>query len=134
MPHVSGKKLDPMLLEKLFGKLLMILNQAQNRGHLSTIVNELFTSTEKIMVSKRLAIILMLSSHTPQHRIVDLLKVSPATVSKMSLKKEIGKYKVILKISQKEKSSIEKLIWGILTAGGIMPPKIGRKYWMKHIK
>ena len=134
MPHVSGKELDPILLERLFGKLLEILGQAQNRRNLSLVANELFTATEKVMLAKRIAIVLMLASNTPQHRVVYILKVSPTTVAKISLGIEIGKYKNILKISQKEKTDIEKLVWNILTVGGIMPPKIGKKYWTKYIK
>ncbi|OGI89674.1 hypothetical protein A2911_02635 [Candidatus Nomurabacteria bacterium RIFCSPLOWO2_01_FULL_40_15] len=134
MPHVSSKKLDPKLLEKLSRKLLAVLEKAQNKQSFSSVVNELFTSTEKIMLAKRLAIILMLSSRVPQHKVVDILKVSPSTVAKTSLQIEIGKYKNILKISKKEKMDIEKLVWNILTVGGIMPPKVGRKYWKKYSK
>ena len=134
MPHISSKKLNSQLLKKLFGKLLTVLRQAQNKKYLSLVVNELFTSTEKIMLAKRLAIILMLANSTPQHKIVDILKVSPTTVAKTSLGIEIGKYEAILKISKQEKLDMEKLVWNILTVGGIMPPKVGRKYWRKYTK
>jgi Trp operon repressor len=134
MPHISSKKLSPKLTEKLFGKLIAVLGKAQNQQSLPLITNELFTATEKIMLAKRLAIILLLVKNIPQHRIVETLNVSPSTVAKTSLMIEIGKYNAILKISQKEKLDIEKLVWNILTAGGIMPPKVGRKYWRKYKK
>ena len=134
MPHISGKKLNSNISEKLFTKLIAILGKAKEKQHLDLVINELFTPIEKIMLAKRLAIILMLANNTPQHRIVDILKVSPSTVSKMSLKIEVGKYAIILKISKKEKTDIEKIVWQILTVGGIMPPKVGRKYWRKHYK
>ncbi len=132
MPHVSSKKLNPKLLEELFGKLLAVFGQAQNKRYLKEVTRELFTRTEKIMLAKRLAIVLMLANNTPQHRVVNILKVSPTTVAKTSLGIEIGKYDAILKISKKEKTDIEKLVWNILTVGGIMPPKVGRKYWRKY--
>ena len=134
MPHVSSKKLDSGLSEKLFKELIVIFGKAQDKKFLSLVMNELFTETEKIMLAKRLAIVLMLSSKTPQHRVVEILKVSPTTVAKTSLGIEIGRYKSILKISSKEKTDIEKIVWNILTAGGIMPPRHGRKYWTKHFK
>lgn len=134
MPHVSSKKLNSRLLEKLSGKLLAVLGQAQNKKLLSVVTNELFTRTEKVMLAKRLAIILMLANNIPQHRVVEILKVSPTTVSKTSLGIDIGKYTAILKISKKEKIDLEKLVWNILTIGGIMPPKVGRKYWRKYSK
>lgn len=134
MPHISSKKLSSHFSEKLFRKLLAVLGQAQNKQSLASVVNELLTPTEKTMLAKRLAIILMLESNTPQHRVVEILKVSPSTVAKISLKIEIDKYTAILKISQREKIDLEKLVWNILTAGGIMPPKVGRKYWRKYSK
>lgn len=130
MPHISSKKLNQKILEELFDKLFSILSKGERKGLLSSVVNELVTSTEKIMIAKRLAIILMLTSNIPHERVAQVLQVSPTTVSKMSLKVEIGKYKSILKVSQKEKVDIEKLIWNILTVGGIMPPKVGRRYWI----
>ena len=134
MTHVSSRKLEKDFLEKLFSKLVSTLGKAQTRNSLTSVTNELLTPTEKIMFAKRLAIVLLLSSKTPQHKIVDLLKVSPTTVAKASLGIEIGKYKNILKISSQEKIDLEKIIWTILTAGGFMPPKVGRKRWSKISK
>lgn len=132
MPHISSKKLNPRLSEKLFKKLIAILGKAQDKQYLNIVINELFTQTEKIMLAKRLAIILMLSNNVPQHRIVYILRVSPTTVAKSSLKIEAGKYSTILEISKKEKVDIEKIVWQILTVGGIMPPKVGKRYWRKY--
>jgi len=134
MTHVSSKKLNPRFLEKLFVKLLAVLGRAENKNTLSLVANELFTSTEKIMLAKRLAIILLLANNIPQHRITETLKVSPTTVAKASLGIEIGKYAAILKVSKKEKIDLEKLVWNILYVGGIMPPMVGEKYWRKYSK
>jgi|SRR3989344_6326125 len=133
MPHVSSKKLSPGLLEKLFVELLAILEKAHRKNYLSSVIDELLTPIEKTMVAKRLAIVLMLTSNTPYHKVADILNVSPTTVTKLSLEIEIGKYKTILKISKKEKIDLEKIVWSIMTAGGIMPPKAGRKYWTKYL-
>ena len=134
MPHISSRRLDSALLEKLFNKLVTIFEKAQSKKSLQLLIDEILTSTEKIMIAKRLAIVLMLSGNTPQHKIADVLKVSHTTVVKMSLGVEIGKFNSILKISKEERVDIEKLVWNILTVGGIMPPKIGRKYWRKYSK
>jgi Trp operon repressor len=131
MPHISSKKLDKSFVEKLFKKFITVLGRAQNKNSLSLVMKELLTKTEKIMFVKRLSIILMLANSLPQHKIVDILGVSPSTVAKISLHLEIGKYDNILKVSEKEKVDLEKLIWNILTVGGIMPPKVGKKYWRR---
>jgi len=131
MPHISKKKLDQKTLEKIFKKLIIILGRAQNHKKLAPILDELLTETEKIMLAKRLAIVLMLSGNTPQHRISEALLVSPSTITRMSLSLEIGKYDLIRNISKKDRIDLEKIIWLLLTAGGIMPPRAGRKYWRR---
>jgi len=132
MPHVSKKKLDKETFEKIFRKLIAVLERAQNQKKLTPILDELLTETEKIMLAKRLAIVLMLSGNTPQHRISEALFVSPSTVTRISLSIEVGKYDLITSISKKDRIDLEKIIWLLLTAGGIMPPRVGRKYWRKQ--
>lgn len=134
MPHVSRHKLNPELSRNIFRKFIATFERASQNHGISAIIEELFTDTEKIMFAKRIAIVLMLANKTPQHRIVDILKVSPTTVARISLQVEIGKYDMILKTSRQEKIDMEKLVWNILTVGGIMPPRVGRSYWRKYSK
>lgn len=131
MPHVSKRKLDQKTFDKIFKKLVIVLERAQSKQKLISVLDELLTETEKIMLAKRLAIILLLCGETPQHRIAEVLLVSPTTVSKIALQVEIGKYDSIKNISTKEKIDLEQAVWLLLTAGGIMPPRTGSKYWRK---
>jgi Trp operon repressor len=131
MPHISSKKLNKKVYKSLATKLLRIFEKAEKNKVMGKFLQELLTRTEKIMLAKRLAIIFMLSAELPQEKIASVLKVSPTTISKASLKIEIGKYDTIIKISRKEKFDLEKLVWSILTIWGLMPPKVGRKYWRK---
>lgn len=134
MPHVSKRKVGQKVLNKISVQFINIFIKSQNNRRLASLFNELFTPTEKIMFSKRVAIVLMLKNSIPQHRIVEILKVSPTTVARMSLDVEIGKYDLIIDTSKKEKIDIEKLVWNLLTAGGVLPPRNGRKYWTKFSK
>ncbi|MFA6397227.1 MAG: hypothetical protein WDK96_00045 [Candidatus Paceibacterota bacterium] len=129
MPHISKNKISSKLYEKIFLKLISILEKAGNKNYLNLVIRELFTKTEKIMLAKRLAIILMISDNIPQHRVVEILKVSPSTVAKISLQVDVGKHKRLLEISKIEKIDLEKIVWKILTFNGVMPPKTGKKYW-----
>ncbi len=131
MPHVSKNKLDEQTFERIFKKLISVLEKAHGKNKFISVVEELLTETEKIMLAKRLAIVLMLFGDTPQHRISEVLFVSPSTIARISLAIELGKYNVIKSISTKERVDLEKIIWLLLTAGGIMPPRAGRKYWKK---
>ncbi len=127
MPHVSNQKLDSDTQIKLFKKLLKLLEA-------TSAASELLTRTEKIMLAKRLAMIMMLSDDLPQHKISEILKVSPSTVARFSLRVESGQYKNIVKILHKPKIDLEKIVWGILTAGGYLPPRVGKRYWTKYRK
>ena len=131
MPHVSKKKLDSQTLDKLFDQLIGLLKHAQDKKKFPSVLEELLTDTEKIMLAKRLAIVLLLFGEIPQHRIAEALLVSPTTVTKFSLWIEIGKYNSIKNISTKEKIDLEKIIWLLLTAGGVLPPRTGGRYWRK---
>lgn len=129
MPHVSKRKLDPKTTDKIFKKLVIILERAQSKQKFVAVLDEILTKTEKIMLAKRLAIAILLFGDTPQHRIADALLVSPTTVSKIALQVEIGKYDSIKNIAIREKIDLEKVVWLFLTAGGILPPRAGGKYW-----
>ncbi|MDP2641957.1 MAG: Trp family transcriptional regulator [bacterium] len=132
MPHVSKRKLDRETFDKIFIKMIRILERAQSKNKFTSVLEEILTETEKIMLAKRLAVVLSLLADIPQHRIADTLLVSPTTVSKISLQLEVGKYDSVKSISIKEKLDLEKMIWLLLTAGGIMPPRVGGKYWRKR--
>lgn len=73
----------------------------------------------------------MLSKEIPQHRIVAILKVSPSTVAKMSLKLRLGKYDAILKAFERKNSGLIEFLEYLLSGGGLMPPKYGRGRWKR---
>lgn len=129
MPHVSKRKLNQKTFDRIFKKLVTVLEHAQNKKKFVSVLDELLTKTEKIMLSKRLATVLLLFGDTPQHRIAEALIISPTTVSKIALRVEIGKYDSIKNISTREKVDLEKVIWLLLTAGGVLPPRTGGRYW-----
>lgn len=131
MPHVSKRKLNKETYNKLFNKFISVFKDAHKNNNFDSVLHELFTKTEKIMLTKRLIIILLLSKKIPQHRIVDILHVSPSTVAKMSLNLEIGKYDSILKSVSKKNTGFLELIEFLLSGGGIMPPIAGRGRWKR---
>jgi len=131
MPHISKKRLKKKTFRKINEELLAVFTLAQNQHEFAPLFNDLVTRTEKIMLAKRLAVILMLSKEIPQHRIVKALKVSPSTVAKMSLKLDIGKYKSVLKLSSKQGFDIIEFLEFMLSGGGLMPTRYGRGRWKK---
>lgn len=134
MPHISKKKIRRETYRKLNKKLLATFESSYTSRNFPKFFGELFTKTEKVMLTKRLVIILLLSKEIPQHRIVTALKVSPSTVAKMSLKLEIGKYNEIVKALETKKGGFVELIEFILSGGGLMPPIAGRGRWKRIFK
>ncbi|MGB3922227.1 MAG: Trp family transcriptional regulator [Minisyncoccia bacterium] len=125
MPHVSSRKLDKAISKKLWNQFLKTFEDAGKRSATNAIISELLTHTEKIMLAKRLAIILLLERSIPQHVISNKLNVSVSTVTRMSLNVEVGKYSEILKISGKKR--ILDVLERIILMG--MPPRTGRGRW-----
>jgi len=131
MPHVSRRKIKKEAYRKLSKKFLTIFESAYKEHNFPKFFGELFTKTEKVMLTKRLIVILLLSKEIPQHRIVDILHMSPSTVAKMSLKLENGKYDSIVKIATKKSAGLLNLLEYLLSGGGMMPPIAGRGRWKK---
>lgn len=84
MPHVSRRKLDPRVEKELYTLLDYTL------GHLKPdeaqkLLEALLSQTEKLMLGKRIAAILLLDDGLPQAHIAETIKLTPETISKLSL-------------------------------------------------
>jgi len=110
MTHNSKKELDSDIAERLDIQFAKIIKLAGQKEYTSSITEEFFTKAEKVMFSKRLGAILLLNKKLPQHIICEMLKMSPSTVSKLSLSLEVGKYNDIVRLFQKENKFLDILI------------------------
>jgi len=130
MPHISKIKLKKDHSDKLYFELLRTFERSFKKGKTKLVFNQFLTDTEKLMFTKRLAIMALLSKGASNADITKFLSVSPSTVEKMSLKFEYGSYDAIIKHGLGQND-----IWGILeqifTAGGLMPSKVGKDRWQK---
>lgn len=128
MPHVSSKKLKKETLNKLYSEFGKALEKSAQKSGTKFFLEDLLTKTEKIMLAKRFAIIYLLSQDVPVSYIVESLGVSYPTLSRMSLKYDIGKYSLLLKtLGEKDKTNIWEILEKILKAG--LPPRYGRGRW-----
>ncbi|OGI63338.1 hypothetical protein A2818_01335 [Candidatus Nomurabacteria bacterium RIFCSPHIGHO2_01_FULL_40_12] len=127
MPHVSSKKLKKEHLQKLYNEFSSALEKSAKKSWIKFFLNDFLTHTEKIMLAKRFAVIYLLSKDVPSSYIAEALCMSPATISRMSLKYEIGKYFSLLKTIKKEDENIWEILEKILRAG--LPPIAGRGRW-----
>lgn len=127
MPHISSKKLEKEYLQKLYNEFSTALEKSAKKSRGKFFLNDFLTRTEKIMLAKRFAVIYLLSKDVPVTYIAEALCMSPATIFRMSLKYDIGKYSSLLKSIKNENKDIWKILEKILKAG--LPPRAGRGRW-----
>lgn len=127
MPHISAKKLKKEHLQKLYNEFSMALEKSSRKSGTKVFLTDFLTRTEKIMLAKRFAVIYLLSLNVPSSYISNALGMSPATIARMSLKYEIGKYSSLLRSVKNTDRNIWDILEKILRAG--LPPIAGRGRW-----
>ena len=127
MPHISSKKLKQEHLQKLYNEFSVALEKSARKSWVKIFLNDFLTRTEKIMLAKRFAVIYLLSKDVPASYIAESLRMSPATIFRMSLKYDIGKYSSLLKAIKDENKDFWVIFEKILKAG--LPPIAGRGRW-----
>ncbi len=134
MPHVSDKKLDEKYYNKLYLELIKILDFVGYSGENSRLLEEFFTETERIMFTKRLAVICLLQEGVSKPYISDLLLVSPSTVDRISLQYEIGNYSYLASVIKKHNKTIWELLENFISDS--VSKQVGKKRtaWMTKIE
>lgn len=115
MPQVSKRKLSRDIESKITESLLEAISQVRSKAEVSIFIEDLLTPTERIMVSKRLSIAILLLKGWNYDSIKDLLKVSSETVSRIAL---------ILKTKKGYRVAMEKLL----------NTEAGRQFWQDIVK
>ena len=128
MPHVSSKKIKKEVLNKLYSEFNGALEKSARKSGTRLFLGDLLTRTEKVMLAKRFAVIYLLSKKVPHSYISESLGISYPTISRMSLKYDLGKYSLLLKtIKSLDQEDIWRILEKILKAG--LPPRAGRGRW-----
>ncbi len=91
MPHVSKRKISNAARKDLDGHLLSFLDEADARTR-QRIFKELLTKTERLMIAKRLAMIILLEEDNSLYQIENTLAVSPSTAARFSQSLDGGAY------------------------------------------
>jgi len=124
MPQVSKCKLPNERLEEIFDLFLTSISIQPSKTSIANFLGELLTPTEKIMLSKRVAIGYLLAKNYDYRSISLILKVS-TTVGEVATQYKYGKHlkKVVEKLVKDKKHSqtfhdIEQLFLDLLASGG----------------
>ena len=127
MPHVSKKKLKKKIFIKIGEQLSDTIAKANSARELRWVFKELITPTERIMLAKRLAIMLMLEKGYSFNIIQRTLKVTPQTIVRFWKITKQSSYKPVIKeiSANKTKSSFWQELEELILLG--MPPR-GRQW------
>lgn len=132
MPHVSSNKLDREVLRSLHDRLIELLAGITQRTDLSDVLADLLTKTERTMIAKRLAIVVMLHKRYPFAVISRTLKVSEATISVMKDRMDRGGRGFEKALARLEKErKLEALLAKLdrIISLFALPPIAGRGRW-----
>jgi len=99
VPHISKKRLEPQVLKQILYFFKAIMADLQKEEEVAAFLDSLLTNTEKLMLAKRLAMVVLILEGVSDSKIVESLKTTHATVEKMKLMldKTMGGYQVGLK-------------------------------------
>ncbi|MBI1957529.1 MAG: hypothetical protein HYS44_03700 [Candidatus Niyogibacteria bacterium] len=128
MPHISRKHVKRDVFLRMNDRFIRSVINLGDQKSASSFLKELLTSTEQIMLAKRLAVIFMLQHHCSFYRIERVLKISPSTAARLWRKMEAGEFSHICALMRNEKQ--KRAFWTkmetLLRMG--MPP-MGRGRW-----
>jgi uncharacterized protein YerC len=109
MAQVSVQYIKPEVKDKLQSLLVSCISRCSQVSLAADLVEDLLTNTEKIMISKRIGVALMLLKHVGAREISDMLKVSFPTIYRVKTWLEIkgGGYRSLLESIIKEDAAKE---------------------------
>lgn len=106
MSRISKQPVNEELLTKIFKLFYEVFSRYDGQEDFLSIIDDILSPTEKIMLAKRLAIIYLLIKKVDYRDITETLKVSSATVtfySAMFYKKDSRVANIISNMLKKEK-------------------------------
>jgi len=86
MTQVSKFLIRNDVWERIFDLFIETIADLKDKKKLERFVDDFFSPTEKIMLAKRLAIIVLLAKNQSYGDIRRILRVTPSTIAKMGLK------------------------------------------------
>lgn len=83
MPHVSRNKLSQRQEEELLQNFNVVFSFIQNLDEMTLYLNALLSDTEKLMLAKRLAMVILIEEGLSDSEIAQALHLTRITVAKM---------------------------------------------------
>ncbi|MEK7604424.1 MAG: Trp family transcriptional regulator [Patescibacteria group bacterium] len=132
MTHISKKRIKKEVATELADQFLTFLSLATSKKEARILANELLSQTERVMLAKRLAVVVLLVRGYSFGQIEEALGVTRQTAIRVWKDVKLGKYDHIARYARKhtnhfkKEAFIEKLIRTIHLG---MPPRAGKGRW-----
>ena len=141
MTKVSRIPLKKETWDKVFALFIDTLTNITDRGKLSNFVNDFFSPSERIMLSKRLAAAVLLAKGHSYESVRGKLRLSPPTIAKISRKVKYegkGLNLVLEEIFKKQAKAIFteeiKDVFDLPVKGDLLGPVIRNRKRQQKIK
>lgn len=85
MTRISKQAVSEKILLRIYQLFFKVFNKSSSQDIFLTLIDDIFTPTEKIMMAKRIGIVYLLLKGIPQEAISNTLKVSSSTVATYAL-------------------------------------------------
>jgi uncharacterized protein YerC len=133
MAHVSTKRIKKKVADELADQFLTFLALAKSKHEARILAHELFSQTERVMLAKRLAIVVLLVRGYSFSQIEEALGVTAQTVARVWKETKEGRYEHIMRYARRhtehfknrKEFSMDAFI-RILHMS--MPPRSGRRW------
>lgn len=127
MTQVSKFKLNNKVYEKIFSLFPQFLYKMTNKGQHTLLVDSFFTTTEKTVFAKRIAIAFMLVKGYKYDQIVNKIKVSHGTIAKIAEALRVHGGVIVKELENIAKDDAFKAFLGSINyhISSILPPKGG---------
>ena len=96
MPHVSRRRLKKDIYNRVHEDFAELLVEICKEGNRDAFVQELLTRTERLMLGKRLATVLMLMKGYSAYRVERTLKLTEQTVRRFNRNIRRGRYVMLV--------------------------------------
>lgn len=130
MTNVSKRSITSAQRKQLRNQLAQLLH-GETQTQTATLLTELLTEAEEIMLIKRCAIIVLLTHGQSTYRIAKMVGVSDVTVTSTKEKLKRGEYQAIearLQQSAFDACAFLDTVESVLHLGGLLP-KQGKHRW-----
>lgn len=133
MSYVSSKPLPAKVLKRIGDLLVEEIAKAKTHTQAHILTEALFTETERIMLAKRFAIVMLLDEGASYRYIQSALKVSLSTVFRIQKLRKAGVFDNLIKHTYKRPSRPtrrehnQETAFEVLVRAGL--PPMGRGRW-----